>query len=348
MVKRVLEQLFAHKLLVVLPVLIIPLAALVVALQTPPMYQATANIWVERAPYVTYQNDLDRYAQPADIQAKRVIELLRTRTFVNAVVARSPLPRTAGASTDDLAASVGSMEVTVGGSHLLVLRASSATAVVAFAAVSGLIDAYKERAAKETIAQATLAQTFYEDRLQEAQAQLDKSTGELQTYIAEHPVAAPRPGAVVAAPDLELAQLSRRVDLDGADVERIRATVEQSRRDGAAAQAGQEIGFQVVDEPLVPTGARRELRKTLVLPAVGLVAGIALSGAVLTLLVAADRAIRFPSDLGGRGQVIGLVPAYTAKRTGSNGLRRSVGFVAGARRRSGDVRSDSGASTAAD
>ncbi len=347
-VKRVLEQFFGHKLLVVLPVLVIPLAALVVALQSPPIYQATANIWVERAPYVTSQSNFDQYSQPADVQVKRLNELLQTRTFVNAVVTRSPLPRAAGASEVDLAASVGSMEAIAGGSHLMVLRASSSVAVVAFAAVSGLIDAYKAQAATETIAQAQLAQTFYADRLQAAQAQLAKSTGELQGYIAEHPVAAPRPGVAAAAPDLALAQLSRRVDLDGADVERIRATLEQSQLDGAAAQAGQEIGFQVVDEPLVPTDARRELRKTLFLPALGLVVGIALSGAVLTLLVAADRAIRFPSDLGGRGQVIGFVPAYTAKRTGSNGLRRSVGFVAGARRRSGDVRSDSGASTAAD
>ncbi|MDQ6841611.1 MAG: Wzz/FepE/Etk N-terminal domain-containing protein, partial [Actinomycetota bacterium] len=342
MAKRVLEQLFGHKLLVLLPAILIPAIALAISLQTPPIYQATANVWVERPAYVSYQSDLDRYAQPADIEAKRVNELLRTRTFVGAVVARSPLARAAGASDNELASSVASTEVFAGGNHLLVFRASSPSAAVAFAAVSGLIDAYKERQAKETASQAQFAQTFYVDRLQEAQAQLAKSTSELQQYIDAHPVVAPKTGAAITAPDLDLARLSRRVDVDGADVERIRATVEQSRRDGAAAEAGQSVGFQVIDQPITPTDARRELKKMIVLPAIGVVVGLALSVAVLTLLVAADQAVRFPSDLRDRAQVIGLVPAYAANRVGTNDLRRAVGFVAGARRRNGNE-SDSGA-----
>jgi hypothetical protein len=106
-------------------------------------------------------------------------------------------------------------------------------------------------------------------------------------------------------------------------------------------------GLQVLDQPVLPTSARRELRKTLFLPAVGLVVGILLSALILTAFVAADRSIRFASDLGVQGQVIGLVPAYSTKRTGTHGLRRSVGFVAGARRRD-PASNDSGASTAAD
>jgi uncharacterized protein involved in exopolysaccharide biosynthesis len=332
-VGKVLEQLFAHKLLILTPLIVIPLVAGVVSLQTPPIYESTASIWVERPTYVV-PDDLERYTPPATVQARRLKELLKTAAFTDDVESRAPIARSPVSRDEQkaLEAAVSSIDVTAGGDHLLLLSSSATMPTPAFAALSGLIDAYKLRSAEETIKQSALAVDFYTARLGEAQAKLAKSNDNLRTYIAEHPKVATQTGGAPTAAELELAQLQRQYDLDRSDVERINAAIAQSQRNGVAARSGAEVGFQVVDQPQVPTSARRELKKLLLLPALGAAAGSILAGTLLTLFVALDRTARSSSDLSGIGPVLGALPRFGGPAAKAEGVRRVTGFPAGARR----------------
>jgi uncharacterized protein involved in exopolysaccharide biosynthesis len=331
---RVLEQLFRHKLLILLPILVIPLAGAVVSFQTPPIFESTASIWVERPTYVV-PDDLERYTPPATVQARRVKELLKTSAFTDEIQSRAPIARSPVSSQEQAAleSAVSSIDASAGGDHLLVLHSSASTPTAAFAALSGLIDAYKIRSADETIKQSALAVDFYNARLTEAQGKLAKSNDDLRKYVADNPKLATQTAGAPTTAELELAQLQRQYDLDRSDVERLTTLVEQSQRDGVAAQSGAEVGFQVVDEPAVPSAARRELKKLLLPPALGGAVGLLLAGTLLTLFVALDRSVRSASDLAGFGPVLGALPRFSGPAARAEGVRRATGFPAGARRR---------------
>jgi uncharacterized protein involved in exopolysaccharide biosynthesis len=333
-VGRVLEQLFAHKLLILTPIIVIPLVAAIISLQTPPIYESSASIWVERPTYVV-PDDLERYTPPATVQARRLKELLKTSAFTDDIQTRAPIARSPASSVDQdaLESAVSSIDVTAGGDHLLVLHSSATTPTTAFAALSGLIDAYKIRSAEETIAQSALAVDFYSARLGEAKGKLAKSNDDLRKYVADNPKVGAQTGSAPTTAALELAQLQRQYDLDRSDVERLTTLVEQSQRNGVAAQSGAEVGFQVVDEPAVPTSARRELKKLLLPPALGAVGGFLLGATFLTLFVALDRSVRSPSDLASIGPVLGALPHFGGAAAKADGIRRATGFPAGARRR---------------
>ena len=68
-------------------------------------------------------------------------------------------------------------------------------------------------------------------------------------------------------------------------------------------------------------------------PAAGLVAGLLLSGALLVLLVAADRSVRSERDLLPSARVVGAIPRLKLRRmpkkAGPDATRRAIGFVAG-------------------
>ncbi len=336
MVGRVLEQLFAHKLLILTPVIVIPLVAAIASLQAQPIYESTASIWVERPAYVVL-DDLERFTAPAAVQAKRLKELLKTSAFADDVEQRAPIARSpvSGQEQAALEAAVSSIDVTAAGDHLLTLHSSAATPTAAFAALSGLIDAYKIRSAQETITQSALSVSFYTASLGAAQAKLAKSNDDLRTYVADHPKVGAQTGSAPTTAELELAQLQRQYDLDRSDVERLTATVEQSKQNGVAAQSGAQVGFQVVDQPATPTSARRELKKMLLLPAIGVVAGLALGAAFLTVLTALDRSARRASDLAGIAPVVGALPRFRGAAAKEEGVRRATGFPAGARRQRG-------------
>ena len=62
MIEKTFEALFRHAILIILPIFVIPLDAMAYVLSTPPQYEASAGVWVERATYLSYTtDDLNRY-----------------------------------------------------------------------------------------------------------------------------------------------------------------------------------------------------------------------------------------------------------------------------------------------
>jgi hypothetical protein len=134
-----------------------------------------------------------------------------------------------------------------------------------------------------------------------------------------------------------MAELLRQQEIKQTEVDRLRASLEQARLDSSATLQGQEVGFQVVDAPKPPTSPTRERRKALVYPAAGVMVGLGLSGALLVLLVASDRAIHSERELSEISRVLGTVPQLRLKKskngkggTSPDDFRRAIGFPAGA------------------
>ena len=98
MIGKILETIFQHKLLLLLPAVLIPLIVAPIALVTAPVfYEAYVGVWVDRPTYLnTDASDWNNYLSPAQNQSNRLGELLRTRQFLVDVVGRTSLSTVVG------------------------------------------------------------------------------------------------------------------------------------------------------------------------------------------------------------------------------------------------------------
>jgi uncharacterized protein involved in exopolysaccharide biosynthesis len=343
MIGKILETVFQHKLLLLLPPVLIPLIVGPIALVTAPVfYEAYVGVWVDRPAYLnTNASDWNNYLSPAQNQSNRLGELLRTRQFLVDVVGRTSLANVVGNDRgeqrvrDMLASDLG---IFPSNNHLLVMRFRAQSPQLAHQMLNAVVDAFKEKSATDRIDQANLASGFYENQLQTAQADLAKASGELRRYVTANPHLTDPEGpdsrrVAVAGIDPQLAELQRRVTNAQQALERATGSLDQAQLNAAAALEGQELGFQVIDPAKQPTQPSRELRKRIIYPLAGLLVGMAFSGAVLVLLLATDRTVRNEADLGSSVRVVGVLPQLKfkrlPKRSGPDIARRAIGFVAG-------------------
>jgi len=346
---KFLETFFRHKLLILLPAVLIPLlVGPIVLLMAQSYYEAWAGIWVERPTYFRQTAETERLVTPAQGQSSRLSELLRSRTFLSDVAVQTPLAPLVGSATgEEKLQRIMETDLALfpSGDHLLMLRFRAETPQRALQVIEALVETFKERSATDRAGQAELAITFYEARVQTAEEQLAKTEGAMRRYAAANPrvmdalsgaSGASRSGLAArpTAMDPQVAELLRRVELDERDVERARTSLDQARLEASASVGGQELALQVIDPPQIRRGPTRDLRKLLVFPVAALAAGLGLSTALLLLLVAADRSVRTEADLAATARVVGVLPRLRTDRVlkgaGPDASRRAIGFVAGA------------------
>jgi uncharacterized protein involved in exopolysaccharide biosynthesis len=335
MVVKILDTFFRHKVLILLPAVLIPLIVAPISLLTASAYyEATAGIWVARPTYIKYDEEASRYSTPAKEQADRLNELLRSRSFLLDVAQRTSLAPWTGSAKGEEALR-NTFEKSLGmtpSNNMLVVRFRADSPQLAYEVVTALLDVFQEKMMSDRTDQAALAISFWESRLQETRAKLAKSDSALRRYVQSNPQLATtdlsRPATVTPGSlDRELVDLRLRVQMDERDVDNARASLERIQFDAAAAQEGQEVGFQVIDPPQVPVTATRDIKKRIIFPVAGALFGFGLSLTILLLLVAADGTVRSETDLASPIRVVGVVPQIpikNRKHLGPESARRRI------------------------
>ena len=355
LVIRVLETLFRHKFLIVLPTVLIPLIVGPIAVMTAPIfYETGASVWVDRPSYLSYYltntDDWNGYLSPAQNQSARLNQLLRTNAFLIDVANRTSLaPLTATPKGQQRIQRLiwSGFSMAPNGNNLLGLRFRAPTPQLSFEVLNAIVETFRDRTADDRVNQAGIAISFYETRQTTAEEELAKANDAMRRYIAANPrltaidpdagaaaTTASRLGLPPSAVDPTLGALIRELDLRQKTAENVRAALEQSRLSAAAALEGQELGFQIVDAPRVPKEPTRQRRKALIYPAGGLIVGLGLSTTLLVFLVGADRSVRSEADLGPDVRVLGAVPRLRFKKlpktAGPDTARRAIAYAAGA------------------
>jgi uncharacterized protein involved in exopolysaccharide biosynthesis len=350
MIGKFLEAFFRHKLLILLPIILTPLAA------TPagfiilrPYFESSSVVWVGRLTYLRSVDDASAWMTPAQVESGRIGDLLRTRAFVTEVAKRTDLAPMVGSETGEetLTTYFGrNVLVQPSGTNLITILARSDEPKTAFQVASAVVEAYRDQKTTERTEQAGLAISFHETRLREAQDELAKATADIRRYVAANPrlttidptrgaasTGAARMGLPPIAIDPQLAELIRRVDAEQREVDTIRAALDQARMETSAGLEGQDVSFRVVDAARAPSAAVSQRRRLAIFPAAGLVVGLALGGGLLVALVVADRSVRGTSDLPATIRVTRVVPLLQVRRlpraTRPTTARQAIGFVAG-------------------
>jgi hypothetical protein len=345
MIKRLLEAFFRHKLLLLAPPLLIPLIVTPIAIaNTPTVYDTPVGVWVDHAAYLNYKDGMNPFVSPATQQGLRVSELLRTRAFVVDVAQRTPslAPLIGNPTNESRIAELIAKSITLssagGGDHLLVVHVQAATAQLSYDLCKALLAAYQEKSAADQADQADSAIQFYQSRADDAQQQLTKATQDLRRYTISRQAdgtgldttAGSLPASLL---DPKLSGLQTTLQQAQSDYNVAQAALTQAQHDSVAAAQGQQYAFQVLDEPQMPTAPVSQLKKIIVFPIAGLMAGLVFMAMLLVVLVASDRSVRYESDLTPGLRVVGTVPSLKVrrvpKRLRSVATRRAIGAIAG-------------------
>ncbi len=345
MIARFLETFFRYKFLIVLPALITPLIVIPFALLlVKPYYETTAGLWVERPSYVPSTEDWNRYVTPAQNQQQRLTELLKSRSFNEDIAKRAglgPLLDTPE-GRDDVFEYLNRVIVPLPvGNKLLQIQVRADDPELSLKIAESTVAVFRDRNANERMQQATSTIAFYEQQANDASDTLAISRERLRRYVAANPRLAasadasgsPRSSVSLAALDPQLSELSKRVESDEKENDRLRGLLEQARFEASAALEGNDSTLQVLDAPVLPTRPQRERRRLLVFPIAGVAIGALVSGLLLVSLTAADRSVRSTADLQAMGRVLGVVPRMGLRRlprqAGPETTRRAIAFVAG-------------------
>lgn len=350
MFRKLLEAFFRHKLLVLLPPVLIPgIVAPIAILSLPPTYESSVSVWIDHPPYLNVNDGSPAWVSGAQNQAGRLSELLRTRAFMIDVAQRTSLAPLVGSSAGQTRiADLIAKDVIIGAptgatatvnDHLLIIRVQATTAQLPFELCKAIVDAYQEKTAADQTDQAGVATDFYQTQLQTAQQALTKSTQDLRRYAsviqADNPDAqtADQGGLAAAMLDPKLAALQSNVQAAQLDVKNAQANLNQAQQVAMMTEQGQQYGFQVLDAPQLATSATPQTKKIIIYPIAAAVVGLGLTAMLLVLLVAGDRSVRAEVDLTTGLRVLGTIPTLQLKRVPkklrSVATRRAIGSIAG-------------------
>jgi uncharacterized protein involved in exopolysaccharide biosynthesis len=348
MIRKILEAFFQHKLVLLLPpILITAIVTVVTVMSTPPVYETAVGIWIDRPAYINYKETGNAWVSAVQSQSTRLGELLRTRAFQNDVANRTSLAAlTQTPQGQSRLADLMQKSIAIGGAttttaaaaseHLMVVRVQTGSPQLSYELSKAIVDAYQEKTAADQADQTNLAVDFYKGRVQEAQQRLTKAQQDLRRYAASKPdeLSQDQNSALAAMLDPRLGSLQTAVQSAQLDFNNAQGILAQSQQDAAAAAQGDTYGFQVLDPPQLPTAPTPQIKKMIIYPVAAAVVGLALSGMLLVLFVAADRSVRTETDLLPGLRVLGGIPNLDLKRVPKQlrpvATRRAIGAYAGA------------------
>jgi uncharacterized protein involved in exopolysaccharide biosynthesis len=312
MSQKVLDVLFRHKFLIILPLVILTLAGAAASLaRQTTEYNSSAHVWTQRTPLLSSAlgGQGGSFSTPAGHQARVLNDLLKLDSFRQSVADRVDGLEGLSPRMQRRVVREGTT-VFASGTNVMTIRHRDEDPLLAQSIVQAIIDAYSETFQSSVMVQAEGAEAFYETRLEEASIALDESEQALASYEGTlSPTAAIDSGPELAALQADARQAQRGYDEQLGRLENI-----YLQRD--AALEGRDLSFQVMDPPNLPSGPLPTARKDLLmLPALGMLLGVSASGAVLFALTRLDDSIRLPGEARQVGApVLAVVPELGRRR----------------------------------
>ena len=324
MSQKVLDVLFRHKFLIILPLVILTLAGAAASLSRQTTeYSASAHVWTQKTPLLSSAlgGQGGSFITPAGHQARVLNDLLKLDSFRQSVADRVDGLEGLSLRMQRRAVREGTA-VFASGVNVMTIRHRDDDPLLAQSIVQAIIDAYSETFQSSVTVQAEAAATFYETRLEEAGIALDESEQALASYQGTlSPTAAIDPLSPTAAidSDPELAALQGDARQAQRDYGEQLGRLEDIYLQRDAALHGRDLSFQVMDPPSLPSSPLPTPRKDLLmLPALGMLLGVSASGAVLFSLTRLDDSIRLPGEARQVGApVLAVVPELGRRRVSS-------------------------------
>ena len=325
---------FSHKLLILIPLIIVPLLAIAGSVFVSKGYEVSTTMWVESSPLLGVSVQFAGPQLPSEAQAIVLNEWLRTNSFVLEVMKRANLYQSvtegtwpkptvleeqlavvpqAGPvisqlifkkSSDpdarlDQATEYIRKSLTVGAAsaHIVKVSYSGNDSEAAVRLINSTIQLFNEKSTESKVQQARMAVDFFQSWVREYQASVEESSRALRQFKEEHP--APADPALPRPPSEEqaLRDLERRYSLNQTQYQGALDRLEQARLAGQADLLRTQGAFTIADQPEAPKESGFNKRQAVLSGFIGLLVGLSLGLGIVLVMAWGDRSIRSTEDL---------------------------------------------------
>lgn len=331
------ETLFRHKLLVLLPLLVILPISIAAALRPPAeKWQSFAVVWVD--PNRALGGDERLGYTPAINQAQLLNDFLHTRTFALAVLQQTRLASDLSNAAQELEGIHRlwqSVAAWPNSNNFVTITASTDDPQLSYEMASAVVVQFEKVLREQAQAKQATAADVYAATLAKAEQSLNTSRDEFAAYLRAHPELQQSPGrdplgTLSTAQDPTLARLQAQVNHDSEQYQAARGRVDDIRLAGTTGEEAQRFTFMQVDEPQVsvqPITARRMAR--IKLPVAGLAVAMMLSAGIAAALIFTNHSVYGandfqPSDIAVLADVPELRRGPLFRRKGRDAVRQRL------------------------
>jgi capsular polysaccharide biosynthesis protein len=300
---RLLESYFRHRWLYVLPVVIAVVAGGVYVLSMPPEYSASGQIYVSQenllANLTSTNSGGSWWTSAAQSTVSEIDELLGTQAFVRTVIQKTDLePRMAQGpdSVNETISYVRDLLSTQAvGDKLVEIGATGDDPNIVYQVVISTMDAYVQWKINSGYQESIAARTFFDNLIAPYQSDVDKTRGDLVSFLTAHPD--PVRGDRPPAEQMELDRLKQAVQSAEERLSTARDNEESARLSQVQSESVTKQTYMVIDQPQVPQVAAVSSKTILTNMAIFLVVGIFLMVVGVAGGALLDRSLRFPIDV---------------------------------------------------
>lgn len=331
--KRYLETLFRHKILFLIPVIVIPVVTITVTFLSGKESQVTALVWIEPDNILESLGARSRTAN--ELEAQAINERLSTEAFRTEIRDRSGLteatlkgewpppasrlerlmssnslfrkvgrsvgitvtPRSVDEALDIALDMIGnSLKVAEKGNNLLVISYTGSDPVLGVKLVNETITLYNETTLAARAQDTTTGLEFFSQQLLSQQERTDLASQELQVFREANPP--PLPGEQrPPEEEAELQSLTREYAIELGLYEAALSRLEKFRLTGEAATSTRDLTFQVIDPPTLSGTSGPGQRQLGMMGLLGLTLGLFLGLVPIILLTWRDSTVRTREDV---------------------------------------------------
>jgi len=292
-IRRYKDTFFRHRIIALIPLLVLPVVAAGVTRLSGKSSTVTANLWVN-ANSVQQLGYADPQATPGMNTANALTQLMQTVSFDLRVAKESPLywqmnvakPNRDVTIVSDLSKNV---KIVAGGAYLVSVSYGTKYPSMGVQLLKSILKEAPGEIGRLNQQQAALSVSFYTHAKTNAESQLAVATKALGDYVRSHGISASQM-ASQSLFDPKFATLYQAVQSAQVDVNNADQALSKIEPQGAGS------AIQVVDPPTVvpPSSSKKTLALYLV---IGLVVGVLLSGAFVVVTTARDHSLRYADEV---------------------------------------------------
>ncbi len=331
------ETAFRHRLLLLMPAILIPVLVAIGAWVTTRHYEVTATVWAQVPTLISTEGGTS-YTAPSVAEAETFNEHLSTEAFRRQVLTdagldeevlagkwpgQSDLGRLLSktsvtkpiASFLGLGTPVGDEEalrraidevekrisVESRGTNLVRITYKGGDPETGVALVNTAIKAYQDENYSNSSSQAQAVLSFYEDQVSERKNALDDANAPLRQFEAQHPT---MPGVSLSPSEAqELGRLQADYDVRLSQYEKAVEQLGEAQLRADTSLTSRQHAFTLVDAPKAPNAPTLDVSRAVTLVFMGIVFGFGLGSVLILIRTWSDRTLQRADDVEARLRV---------------------------------------------
>ena len=301
---RIFESYFRHRWLNLIPIVIMFAAAIGYTVSKPREYTTQGLIYVPGQSYLATLTNItidpaSPWVSPAQGTANEIKELLQTDTFIRSVILKSDLAPDLAGTPDGIAQLIKDVRTavwaTTQGDNQVLVGTKHKSPVIAYQLAAATIANYTQWRIDASLAQSTVAQTFFTDLIKEYSGEVDTARQALNEYLVQHP--GPLTGDRPDAEQIEIERLRANLDQAQARLTSALDKQESTRLAASQVEVNTRQSVYVVDAPTIPDKPATSLRQTAVQGSLFVAVGVLLTVLLIVGGAILDRSFLVPLDV---------------------------------------------------